>query len=141
MNRVLILAVIALVATLAGCGVIPKDAPIRVNAMTPDELRNGGISSIQLCQAYHLSEKNRDNIEAELRDRDRFTASEWRSIKSGNIRSGMSEIAVICVLGKPTDINTTVSVGNTRKQYVYRSASRDTSYVHFEGGKVTSYSF
>jgi hypothetical protein len=90
------------------------------------------MTSGELCAGYHTH--NYASARAELVRRGEITSSEWSLIDKGNLKIGMSELALLCELGVDR-INRTVTVNGTRKQYVYES----NMFVYVENGVVVAY--
>lgn len=88
--------------------------------------------------------KQRETIDREIfvegiRASTTLTEVEKAAILDGKIFTGMSEGAALIILGKPSDINSTVVSGGIHKQLVYRSTYGKTRYVYIENGKVTGW--
>jgi hypothetical protein len=145
-------APLILIFAIAGCA----GSPAQVLTMNPEKLQEVGIGP--LCNAYAYSGHENETLETEIRRRDTmlaadpsynpdrlpFTEREWDAIKGKKIFIGMSEAALYCSWGAPSqcgDINTSVGSWGTHRQIVYRGCGSYSSsrYVYTENGYVTSW--
>jgi hypothetical protein len=62
-----------------------------------------------------------------------------RTLSNGNLAVGMDECLVRASLGKPDDVNTTVTARGQQEQWVYRASH--SIYVYFDEGHVTSWQY
>lgn len=129
-------AVLVLALTLGGCAItVPPD---RAKAM----------SSEQLCDLYKFNTRfgpeKGQALKEELLKRQVISTDDWDAISSGTLRTGMSRLALFCLLGDPYSrlhgkINTTV-VGNKKsEQFVYERPSNGFIYVYVTDGLVTGW--
>jgi hypothetical protein len=70
----------------------------------------------------------------ELKRRAAFAAIDIAEIKRGGFTIGMSEQAMVCSLGEPTDRNRTVNTAGTFTQHIYGR-----TYIYTENGIITSW--
>nr|WP_294947209.1 hypothetical protein [uncultured Mucilaginibacter sp.] len=58
---------------------------------------------------------------------------------NGTIRMGMSPKMVTEVIGKPDEVNRTVTAYSTHEQWVYNKENEKTEYYYFDNGKLTAW--
>jgi len=123
------------IISLSGCA----GSPAQLGMMSPEELNQQ--PSLVLCNAYHVL--GSDKVKEELLKRGEITDDEWSLIEGEQYRIGMSELSLICSLGKPNykgAINKSAGSWGTKKQYVYPSIySSKRTYIYVRNGIVTSY--
>ena len=68
--------------------------------------------------------------------RNSFSPADLPRIAAGRVELGMSEDAMLCVLGAPSSVNKSVGSWGDHRQYVYRDLGL---YVYVENGKVASW--
>lgn len=123
---------------LSGCGIIAANSVNEgnVHTLTNDEL----LHAISRSKSMQLFTNNLEMMYQEAVDRGMITHEEYNLIKNGMIQTGMSEDALICLKGFPSDINRTVFSGGVHKQYVYDYGKYGgRSYVYVENGVVTGW--
>lgn len=106
-----------------------------------------GVSDATLCDVYARTSDQR--AYEEIKRRDLLTDEERKHVLGRQITLGMSEIAVICAWGQPSDVNRTVGSWGVHEQWVY--CGRDawgqrrtypciaSNYVYFENGEVSAW--
>jgi hypothetical protein len=87
----------------------------------------------QLCSEFRVY-RTQAAI-AELEKRNSFNQNEFASIAARNVRLGISERALFCVLGKPDSANRSVGSWGVHVQYVYGGRK----FFYTENGVVTSW--
>lgn len=118
-----------IILLLAGC-VSGHQMWDRVKDMSPEELALEPSSN--LCVAYNF--RASPILKEELDRRGEFTEAEWEVIETIGLEEGMSELAVVCSLGKPLGVRTNDQ--NTTWQYANCGLAQ---YVYFENGIVSSW--
>ncbi len=111
----------------------PSDYKISYAAMTDEEL-------LKECRTLFYRDIALDEIEK----RGLMDDVSLGYIRAEKIYIGMSEKAARCSLGSPENVNTTVSAGGVRHQWVYEcytgnGYSLPCKYVYIRNGKVTSH--
>lgn len=61
-----------------------------------------------------------------------------KAILEGSVYIGMAEKDVVKSWGRPTSVNTTITAGGRRQQWVYRWRGRRAQYVYLADGVVTA---
>jgi hypothetical protein len=90
-------------------------------------------SNTELCGEYY--DNHYRAAREELRRRKALTAEEWQLVERGQIRIGVSELALVCSFGR-APANRTVTAAGARKQYVYGDGE---TLVYVEDGRVVAF--
>jgi hypothetical protein len=110
-----------------------------VDVMNAKELQ--AQNSILLCNEYASSQS--DKARSELTRRNLIETNEWDLIEQKTFRVGMSELALMCSLGRPGrygDMNQTVTASGTGREWVYRSCSAcPATYIYAENQVITGF--
>lgn len=123
------------ICLLAGCA--GAGSPRDTGNLSPQEMATR--SSAELCEAFNglvlAGEKQRARLRAELERRQALTASEWKLIERDQVRTGMSDLALICSWGYPSSGDHT-----SADHWVYRRCGGNCNrHVYTENGVVTSW--
>lgn len=122
---------------LTGCVSGPLAAPSAPASSLSDE---------ELC--FRWSEKTYTAAQADYRydvwdeiiARKLFSDAEANAVRAATVGIGMSRLADLCALGRPSSINRTVTSGGAREQWVYRTyGSANARYVYVQRGVVTAF--
>lgn len=134
MNGVLLFFLVFFISSCAG-------SPARIALLPKDEIKK--VSSFDLCNAYAFNGHSSVEIKDELVSRGEINYLDWSDIDNGRIRVGMSELGLICSMGKPGPfggVNRSFSQGGEGVQYFYRSNTRGkTTQVFVANGIISSY--
>lgn len=117
---------------IAGYSIGAGGVAISVTDYLLTKPRRDGIARAELRVNALLAEKRRADQRRRIA---RFTEREQEAIIADEIFIGMSEEALVESLGRPLDVNRTVTANSESKQYVYPNSV----YVYVENGVVTSW--
>lgn len=107
----------------------------------------GRLPNERICQMHGSQVKagftaeSIATVRAELQRRHLVAESEWTDVDQRRVRVGMSQCAMLAVMGTPDRQNRTVSNSTVRVQHVFDSGYRYTKakYVYTENGVVTAF--
>lgn len=124
---------LAMAIALSACATSPQ-----VAANLPDE---------RICQMHGSQVKagfaaeSIATLRSELQRRHLVADDEWPDVDRQRVRVGMSQCAMLAVMGTPDRQNRTVSNNTVRVQHVFDSGYRyiKAKYVYTENGKVTAF--
>lgn len=131
------ISLIMIIFLLSGC--LASNVMISEYKTITSKMPIENISTKQLCsyKAYIQDNKIQYEIVTELGKR--IPKEEKIKLNKHYIWIGMKEDLVYCVLGIPTNINSTINKHGTNKQMVYRLNQYKTIYIYTENGIVSSF--